>query len=1307
MPDVIDPISIPTGTATQAGPLVRAADTTIGSSGTLAVTDGNFVNAQNGEAAVRLDGGTFTHSGAFFIVGNNSSGSLVQTGGSLTAAVTEAWYLSDVGGSAGSYRMEGGELNVTLSGGSGLERQVHIGKQNSADLFLLDGGTANFNATSANRRFYISRNGTLRIDSGTLNASGFRFFLVGREAAGATNSQLVMNGGALHISAFPGDGAFIVGAGNAGVFFLNDGDLTIESAPMWLGDGGGAGTVVQSDGSITMGGNIVLGRAAGGRGQYFMKGGELTAGSIAPGPGVDSYFFFESGEITLAGDQRTIVEEPWFVESGTVTASYDGTADLTTLSAVPLDGHDKSFRWFRFTATRLRDVFGTAIQLSEFEFLNDGTPIDASAVSVTNEGGDNPEGEDVENLVDGDVATKWLDGANQPVVFDFGAPVTIDGYRFTTGNDAPERDPVRWVLEGSDDGETWTVIDRTIGDHPTPFGRRISTLDLPLPDEAPEEPEILALEWTGAVSAEWDTASLNWMADGAPLAWDNASAFEAVFGAIGSKEIAVLDPIQAATLAFDAAGYTLSGGGWLELSEPAVIAANADAAVGVALSGSSGLRKMGEGTLTLTGDATHTGPTILDGGSVRYAGSASSTGNGTLTMAESAGSRAALQVETEGTLDFSGSVRIGTGDDAAAVVRQSSGTVNVGGPGVEYLQLGGGIAATTGFFGAWELSGGTLNTVGGGSPSGIRIGDQGLGNFLQTGGTLNSARWFAIGGSGGAGGEGVASFLGGAATVAEGYRFLIGDRDGSIGTLNLGTLAGGEAVVTSLNSAGLAVGNAGSTASAVLNLNAGALVLGGPLHRNGGFSVANYNGGILRAGAPGAVLSNGTVGLELVHNGGLTIDTAGNDATYSGRPADPFGYGIYPAGGGFAVPNGGVGYLAPPLVGITTDGMGSGATAIAEVEDGVVTGVLFTSPGENYEAGDTLTFTFTGGGATEPAAEFQHTLTAADLQVQGAGAIVKTGAGRLVFDGTPFHTGETRIEQGVMEINTTLDDSEVRVLPGAMLEGGFQTPAPVVVEGTFSPGSGVGSASGTGSLSFAAGSTFEIDLGPWSGESGTGHDAADFDAVAIEATAANPLTIRIDGSGLEGFSETPRELVVLTAGSITGLSATNRVLETTGFPGFGTWEVASSGGQLRLVYTPGEAPEGSYDAWISGFPGLADISPSGDPDGDGIANLLEYVLNGDPGTASREILPTAAVDGQSLVFTFIRRADSKDEVVQVLQYGSDLVGWTDLPIPDTSTGNVGITPNAPEEGLETVVVTLPASAASDGRLFARLAAARD
>ena len=45
------------------------------------------------------------------------------------------------------------------------------------------------------------------------------------------------------------------------------------------------------------------------------------------------------------------------------------------------------------------------------------------------------------------------------VAFPAGATYAIDTYSVTSGNDAPERDPKSWHLQGSDDGASWVTVD--------------------------------------------------------------------------------------------------------------------------------------------------------------------------------------------------------------------------------------------------------------------------------------------------------------------------------------------------------------------------------------------------------------------------------------------------------------------------------------------------------------------------------------------------------------------------------------------------------------------------------------------------------------------------------------------------------------------------------------------------------------------------------------------------------------------------------------------------------------------------------
>ncbi len=97
--------------------------------------------------------------------------------------------------------------------------------------------------------------------------------------------------------------------------------------------------------------------------------------------------------------------------------------------------------------------------------------IDQSGVTFTSaeaiKGPNDPEG--TSNLFDGNLATKL--GVNIPednrtavLYLPLTQSVTLTWYTFGTANDIIERDPRSWTVEGSNDGETWTVIDTVYHD---------------------------------------------------------------------------------------------------------------------------------------------------------------------------------------------------------------------------------------------------------------------------------------------------------------------------------------------------------------------------------------------------------------------------------------------------------------------------------------------------------------------------------------------------------------------------------------------------------------------------------------------------------------------------------------------------------------------------------------------------------------------------------------------------------------------------------------------------------------------------
>ena len=178
------------------------------------------------------------------------------------------------------------------------------------------------------------------------------------------------------------------------------------------------------------------------------------------------------------------------------------------LSILTAHAAETTFTYYRFTPIELRDdANADSVQLSEFEFALDTEVVDLSGAIITNPGGDNPEDEGVDNISDLSTGSKWLDFERGPLVFQFQAPTTIDRYRFATANDADERDPIRWQLEGSDDGTSWLVIDERDSEF-VPTDRETFTASFIIPTSL--EFNILEFSSVRAVLINGGSTSLQW-----------------------------------------------------------------------------------------------------------------------------------------------------------------------------------------------------------------------------------------------------------------------------------------------------------------------------------------------------------------------------------------------------------------------------------------------------------------------------------------------------------------------------------------------------------------------------------------------------------------------------------------------------------------------------------------------------------------------------------------------------------------------------------------------------------------------------
>ncbi len=190
---------------------------------------------------------------------------------------------------------------------------------------------------------------------------------------------------------------------------------------------------------------------------------------------------------------------------------------LLVAGAFSAQAIDQTSRYFRFAPSKLRDVPGTAncVQISEVQFRFRGAALSMAGVVVTNPGGNTPAEEGASKAADSNTATKWLDFNKGALVFTFPAPVTIDSYTFATANDSPERDPVSWRLETSQDGSSWARVDE-VNNHAVPTTRLTyqQWFNLPASGGVPGDP----------VSPQWHPDELlRWTPDADPDAPFNRS----------------------------------------------------------------------------------------------------------------------------------------------------------------------------------------------------------------------------------------------------------------------------------------------------------------------------------------------------------------------------------------------------------------------------------------------------------------------------------------------------------------------------------------------------------------------------------------------------------------------------------------------------------------------------------------------------------------------------------------------------------------------------------------------------------------
>ena len=182
---------------------------------------------------------------------------------------------------------------------------------------------------------------------------------------------------------------------------------------------------------------------------------------------------------------RVLVDIP--VVANKIDADVDTTLEKGVIDP---DAWQTAYRYFRFYVDAPKSA-DNCMQLSDVMLLDsNGGEISSSAFTHAYDtdahgvsDGAYPSGEAPDNAVDGDRDTKWLDfraGLNRSaaaraavyIEFQFADAINLSGYRWYTANDDATRDPVAWRLLASNDGVSWTTIDKVTGYNP-PTDRKV------------------------------------------------------------------------------------------------------------------------------------------------------------------------------------------------------------------------------------------------------------------------------------------------------------------------------------------------------------------------------------------------------------------------------------------------------------------------------------------------------------------------------------------------------------------------------------------------------------------------------------------------------------------------------------------------------------------------------------------------------------------------------------------------------------------------------------------------------------------
>ncbi|MCA9234634.1 MAG: autotransporter-associated beta strand repeat-containing protein, partial [Planctomycetales bacterium] len=576
------------------------------------------------------------------------------------------------------------------------------------------------------------------------------------------------------------------------------------------------------------------------------------------------------------------------------------------------------------------------------------------------------------------------------------------------------------------------------------------------------------------------------------------------------------------------AGDQTSGGGEgiLTVKDNGTFTFGGGGAVDFVVFGRNAYNAGNSGTLNLQGDAVfHSAAPVRFGWVEEGKGFLNVSDNAQLIVDSGELSPAALMFG-----DFNNSP-IGTGANRPiGIATQTGGTVSIGADAArpQWTAIGGSGR------GEYYLSGGTLNIW---VRDGLNIGDAdqngfaGEGLFEMSGGTLNATEV-----SVGKAGRATGTFNQSGGTVNVGIDTPDGNFVDRIDTMGVQTALDDN--YDGKLSLGSGFG-AASTSSGTYNIS------NGTLHARG------INVGFLAEGT-------------LTQTGGTVIADVGVIVAFGANDA--------------MVPSTGTLNLDGGVIETAAIGGGGGGNSTVNFNGGVVRATV----DQPQFLVNMTTANVAAGGLKVDSNGFD---VGSDQAFSGVGGLTKQGAGRLVLSGNSTYAGASTVQAGTLVVNGAhTGGGAFTVDAGATLDGAGSIGSAVNVNGTLAAGDGIGALTVSGNVTFAAGSTFAVEI-----DAGGGADLLNVANLDL-STLTDSLSVSLIGSPAAG-----PYLIANYSGSLTGTFDSVTPGVTVDYSQPNQIFVTLASGGLPGDFNMDNQVDGlDFLTWQRGFPGAYDAADLAD-----------------------------------------------------------------------------------------------------------------